>query len=153
MKKELEEEVQFRFANILLTSKTVKELNVLNAIIDLRNINFTFTINFETKISVDIKNVIINVHILINEVAADGAITMVSEFKISNFFEIINFDKVIKLNKDGLYVVPPNFENIIRPASISTARGIIYSELLGTYLQGVIMPIVYMDTFKPLVTE
>ena len=69
-----------------------------------------------------------------------------AKFRIAFLFEIEDFENVIKLNDQNIYIVPHHFENIFKPVAISTARGIIYSEFRGTYLQGAIMPVIFMNT-------
>lgn len=129
MEKELEA-IQFRFANILIISKSVNELTVIPQGNDIRNLNINFTIDVENKVQVNINTIIVNVHVTIQNIETSEKL---AEFNISHFFEIIDFDKHIKLNEEGLFVIPQYLENIIKPVSISTARGIIYSELRGGY--------------------
>ena len=60
--------------------------------------------------------------------------------------QVDEFDNKILLNESKLYVIPPQLETIIRTVSVSTARGILYSELRGMYLHNVILPVVYMTS-------
>ena len=54
-----------------------------------------------------------------------------------------NFDDYFTKNeKENKYEVPEELEIVLKSAGISTSRGIIFSELEGTYLQGIILPLV-----------
>jgi hypothetical protein len=133
------EQIQFRFVNIQITSKQLVEPKPVE-------IQVNFKIKVDTKVQADLNLVIMNVVVVIQDVKTND---MLAEFAISCFFEIIDFHKHIKLNDDQLYVIPPHLESTIKPVSISTSRGVVYSDLRGTYLQGIIMPVVYMTDFVP----
>ena len=142
-----QEQIQFRLANIMILSKNVNELKALQQIKNKEDeikFNYNFTINIDTKVNAGLSIVIQNVHVIINDI---DTLDVLAEFKIAFFFEIIEFDKFISLNKDGVYHIPIQLDSILKPVCISTARGIIYSELRGTYLQTSIMPVIFMTDF------
>jgi hypothetical protein len=129
--------IEFRFVGIEIKSKILNELG--NSKIDA---SVTFNIRVESKVAQDQGIVIMNVIVKIYD-AKDSQIF--AEFNIDCIFHIIDFEKHIKLNEQSLFVIPPNLEAIFKPVSISTVRGVIYSELRGTYLNTSIMPVVFMD--------
>lgn len=57
-------------------------------------------------------------------------------------FEIENFDEVIENPTNNFYFIPPDIDAMLRSVSVSTSRGIIFSELSGTYLYTALLPIV-----------
>lgn len=65
-------------------------------------------------------------------------------------FNIENFKNVFEKNEKDLYIIPPNFENMLKTISISTMRGVMYSEFRGTYLHTSILPIVMTDSLVPV---
>lgn len=63
-------------------------------------------------------------------------------------FQIDNFQDFGK-DVNGSYIIPPEIETMLRNISISTLRGILFSELKGTPLHRAILPIISLDSFKP----
>jgi len=137
-----EEPINFRFAAIQIISKSLAEVKpeIIN-----KSFNANFDIKVDTRVNADLHFVIPFIMVKIRD--GDESESL-AEFTIACYFEVLEFDKFIKLNENDLYQVPAPLESILRPVSISTARGIIYSELRGTYLQNTIMPVVFMKDFK-----
>jgi hypothetical protein len=141
MDKKKIDNIEFRFIAIEIRSKMMKELSQSKP-----GAAVTFTVKAESKVIPDQGIVIMRINVLI----FDGKDSETfAEFTVECMFEILDFDKHIKTNDKGLFVIPPHLESIIKPVSISTVRGIIYSELRGTYLNSSIMPVIFMDTMKP----
>lgn len=46
--------------------------------------------------------------------------------------------------------IPPDLDNMVRQISISTMRGIVFSELRGTHLHRAIVPIILINTLVPV---
>ncbi|WP_394773788.1 hypothetical protein [Flavobacterium sp.] len=132
-------EFKFKFKNIELTSKEMVEPPP-----DLPYVSFKYNIRVETRVQSEIKSVLIIVKVIISDEKTDVFLAKVNAICV---FEVVDFEKHIVLNEDGLYTIPPSLENTIRPVSISTVRGIIYSEFRGTYLGSSIMPVVFMSDF------
>ena len=77
-----------------------------------------------------------------------------SEIKLAEFltacgFIIENFEEVIEKDEQGLDLMPVELDNTLKSISISTTRGIIYSELRGTALHGAYLPIILADSLQP----
>lgn len=136
------EPIKFRFASIEIISKKVAPFHGGN--LD-KKLLFNFGIKVETRVHAPLKYVIPFVFVEIKE--GDNQESL-ADFTIACYFEVEDFEKVITLNNDGLYTVPIQLDSLIRPVAVSTARGIIYSELRGTYLQNTVMPVVFMKDFK-----
>lgn len=100
---------------------------------------FNFAIKVDLKVLKEIEVVaaIVNIDIIEKNTNLNLASLSVGVGVIIN-----QFNDFIKLNKDNLYVIPQEIENIIRTISISTSRGILFSELRGTYLHNAILPII-----------
>jgi hypothetical protein len=73
----------------------------------------------------------------------------VAEITVAIIFDVPNFDKEILLNKEGLFVIPPQLEHAINPISISTTRGVMYAEFRGTYLNKAILPVIPILSNSP----
>lgn len=137
-----ENPIKFRFAGIEIIAKSLSEIRPTNLI----NTNVLFDLKIEVKVQAELKMVLPYVTVKIRSAEIPDYL---ASFIIACFFEVEDFDNAILLNEQGLHVIPPELDMTIRPVSISTARGIIYSELKGTYLQNSIMPVVYMNTLTP----
>lgn len=60
-------------------------------------------------------------------------------------FRVENFDEAFPV-VDGNHTIPPGVNAFLTSLSISTARGILFAELRGTYLNRAIIPIIDMNT-------
>lgn len=56
-------------------------------------------------------------------------------------FVIPSFDSIIIRKSGGEYVIPHELSVAINRISVSTARGVLYSQLRGTYLQQWVLPL------------
>lgn len=140
--------IKYRIAGIELVYKSMEQM-LPNGV----GLQFLFDLRVEVKILAEHKIVILFVTVKIR--GGDDS-SELANIGVSCLFEIDDFEKHISLNEQGLYIVPPMLETVLRPIAISTARGVMYSELRGTYLNNAIMPIVEMTslkTEKPLSTK
>ncbi len=136
-----DENIEFRFVGVQITSKNMPEL-IENNIVPA---DFIYEVKLDTRIQAERNIVIMSVRVKIMDAADINHVC--ASYTVWCLFHITEFEKFIIMNKDGLYVVPQVLEVTIRPVSISTVRGIIYSDLKNTYLCNTIMPVVYMDQF------
>ena|ERR1035437_6620463 len=141
----VEHQINFRFVSIQVMSKRVDELKIENL-----GKAFNFQVTVETKVQPAGKLVIPYIYV---KIMCVGNTESIADFTIACAFYIEEFEKVILLNDEGVYTVPQDFDNLIRPISISTARGVIASDLRGTYLQNAIMPVIFMDQLKAVPKE
>lgn len=130
----------FRFASIQIISKTVVELS-REAIAP----SFNFDIRVETRVKAPQSLVVVFVYVNIKDVDKKDPI---ASFVVACLFEITDFDKIILLNEENVHIIPPQLSSIFTPVSISTTRGVIFSELRGTHLHNAIMPVVFMNQLK-----
>lgn len=140
------EPIGFRFSGIQILSK-----NYSSAPTDFDQSNgMSFTVLVETRTD-EAKKVIspiVYVKILYGVDADVEKPIELASFGVAYYFEINDFEKVIVKNEENAFIIPQQLDLTIKPAVISTTRGIIYSELRGTYLHNAIMPIVFMDNFN-----
>jgi hypothetical protein len=109
------------------------------------DVQFFFDIRVEVKVSVENKLVVPFVHIKVREGESNLALATIG---VSCHFEIQDFEAHIKLNEAGLYAIPPILETSLKQIAISTARGVLYSELKGTYLNNAVLPIISVASLK-----
>jgi hypothetical protein len=65
-----------------------------------------------------------------------------AELITTTVFKVGNFGEVILKDTNGHFIIPNPFEIHIRNLAISTARGILYSQLRGSYLHKAILPLI-----------
>ena len=136
--------IKFKFIAIQIAEKS---LSIVPPDFNASTAVYNFNINIDGQVIAPSKFFVFRINVNIN-----NPDTNYQYFRISvlNYFEIENFEESIKLNNDGLYQIPPSLDATLRPVCISTARGIIFSELRGTYLNNSVMPVIFMDSFKPV---
>lgn len=107
---------------------------------------YTFRVRTQSAVDAEKKLVIVGVEVIIRKVNGEN---ILARFLVAFGFLVPEFDTAIKLNDAKLYVVPNNLEQVLKSISISTMRGIVFSELRGTALHGAIMPVVPLDSLQP----
>ena len=136
-----EEQIEFRFAGIQTMAKNLTALQPGE-----KTTGFNFEVKVETRVQAEAGNIII---VVIIKILNDNKESILANYEVWCIFEVIDFDKKILINDLGLHVIPDILQNTFLPVAISTVRGIIFSDLVGTYLQNAIMPVIYMTSFKP----
>jgi len=111
--------------------------------VDGSNYNFNFSVDLKIGPEEKVGIVLTDVTIVseVNEVKKE-----VGKFKTVMGFELPDFHKIIKRIDDNIYDVPVELEIILKSAGISTIRGVIFSELRGTYLQSIVLPLIDIAT-------
>jgi hypothetical protein len=108
--------------------------------------DFNFDIKMQSALDHNRKLVIVLVDVVIKK---SNEATPVAKFATATGFDVVDFDIVFAPVEDKI-TIPIDLENLFKSICISTMRGIIFSELRGTILGGAIMPIIGLDTLKPL---
>lgn len=108
-------------------------------------------LNFEvtTQSSTDIANSLIVIFIEVVIKRADDQNAQVATMMIGCGFYVENFESSLEKNDKGEIIIPADLENWLKGLSISTMRGIMFSELRGTQLDKAILPIIMVDTLVP----
>lgn len=135
------QEIKFLFKDIQIASKQMFAPSAHH----VASSKYVFNIKVETKVLAEDKIVLIFVYVTISE---QSSMSEASKLTMICVFELPEYENHILLQEDGSYFVPPNLDELLRTVSVSTARGILYSELRGTYLSNQIMPVVYLKDFK-----
>lgn len=104
-------------------------------------IEYNFNINVETKIDKNKKIIVSVVNVEVKELHKDYILALIS---VGIGIEIMNFEDVIIDEGDSVnLIIPPQLDAIIKTISISTTRGVMFSELRGTYLHNAFLPIIF----------
>jgi hypothetical protein len=106
-------------------------------------ISFTYNFNIEHRINVDSKIVLV---LILSEILDEDKITKLCSLKVGYLYEVPNLldffdDKNKRVN------FPQEVIFILNSISLSTTRGILYSNLKGTLLHNAILPIIDPKSF------
>jgi hypothetical protein len=144
----MSEAYKIRFAAIEIISKSIAEPP--KEIIEIQRDNnapslATFNFNFlvEIKLGAPQKVAVVITNVTIFEAKEN---TELARFKTACIFELPDFDVIFTKTGENSYDTPEDLEIILKGSGLSTSRGVIYSELRGTYLQGAVLPLVDMAT-------
>lgn len=107
---------------------------------------FNFQVKTQGGIDLTQKIVVIAIAVVIKKINAEE---MLAKFLIVFGYEVANMEEVFEKGKDGQLTIPVEFENVLKAISLSTTRGIIFSELRGTALHNAVLPIIFIDSLKP----
>ncbi len=134
-RKKPETKFTFQLLNIELLGLNLEKLQ--KPIEEGHHLNYQ--IGLEHKIDVKNKLVFIGMHVNIIDIANNdycyGSIDTSCNFQIQNMEDFV-------AKKTGLVELPEQTIITLNSIAISTTRGIMFSELKGTYLHGAILPIV-----------
>lgn len=123
------------FKGIELVSKLLEEPKELQG----GEIKFHFNFISDLKLFPPNKTVFIVTEITISETISNRKLAL---FKTLCMFTFPDFENIFKLREDDKFDIPLNLEITLKSAGISTSRGIIYSELRGTYLSNATLPLI-----------
>lgn len=65
-----------------------------------------------------------------------------ASLEVTIAYRIENYDEVVTTDKENKTLLPTPFIDVINSISLSTCRGILFSQFRGTYLHNLVMPIV-----------
>jgi hypothetical protein len=107
-------------------------------------LTYQFDVNIEHKLKIEdnLLLVITSINIYHN-----GKKTSLGQFKSSCVFSIENLNSFIE-EKSGHLNLPEQFITTLNSVSISTTRGLMFSQFRGTFLHNAILPIVDPTKFK-----
>lgn len=70
-----------------------------------------------------------------------------ASLRVGCIFSILNFDDIVIRKEDGQTEMPDEYINLLNTIAIGTSRGVLYSELRGTFLHHAILPILDVKSF------
>lgn len=125
-----------------LLSKTLNTLSTAE--------NITFNHQLKTQAIGDEEKDMVVVFVQVKISNLNMPSKVAAEINIAMRFGIENFKDVFPKNETGKYFIPSEVENLLKSMSISTMRGIMFSEFRGTPLHQAILPIILMDSLQPV---
>ncbi len=99
---------------------------------------FHFNIKIEQKINVE-KNLIIVAPEI--EVQQDDKKTTLGTIKVACIYNVTNLDE-FKVEKGDIVSLPNEIITMLNSISLSTTRGVMFSQLKGTFLHNAFLPII-----------
>lgn len=140
-KEETQLHFQLKAIEILGFELITPSQNIFNS-----EIVFNFDVQIEHRINVPENVLYILVNVVIQNESKDqifGNISVGCNFYVENLGGFINSNK-------AKAEIPQSFINSLNSISISTTRGIMFTQFKGTFLHNAILPIFDPRTFKPL---
>ena len=105
------------------------------------------TFNFEIKVQTvadNIKDMLITfVNVRVNRMHTTD---IFARLAVGFGYFIENFEDELEKDEDDKYVIPSDLEAMLKQISISTIRGIMFSEFRGTHLHKAILPILLSES-------
>lgn len=131
-------QIKFRLKEIQIISKKVAQPPIHIIINGIQN-EMLFDMKSDFKVDAEKKIVAVITYTGIRELQSEEYL---ADFSFAYLFEVIDFDKYIKLTSENVFHIPEQLVPTMKQVAISTSRGIIFSEVRGTYLHNVMMPII-----------
>ncbi|MDE3211773.1 MAG: hypothetical protein KGM98_00955 [Bacteroidota bacterium] len=133
-----EKKYQVRLEGIDLISKTMNQFQTSDSD------EFNHLIKTQTVGDWKKNSVIVFVHVTISKKEAQDI--KLAELVIGVGFIIGNYKDIMEKDRYGKAAIPDDLDNQLKSISISTMRGVMFSEFRGTQLHRASLPIVSMDT-------
>lgn len=103
---------------------------------------FEFNIQQEQKTNSEKHLIIVFTTITIRDAEKDS---LLANLQVACGFEIPSFESLIKKGKEENFLIPHNLNIALNRIAIATARGILYAQLRGSYLQNSTLPILPIE--------
>lgn len=142
MKKALDEKIKYKLAGIeLVDVHLIHPEKLLPA-----NYLYHFNINLEYKINIEKSFILVICYI---EIMQEDKKTKLGSVKTSCMFEINELERFLK-NENIEINLPEEILLSLNSVTISTTRGILFSQFRGTFLHNAQLPLVDPRIFKPI---
>jgi hypothetical protein len=125
---------QLRFQSIELVAKSLEPPSG-----QLKDDDLNFNYLVDLKLSPEQKLAFVITDVTLLRISDKSTLAY---FKLLTVFQVLNFDDVFKKVDHNVFDVPLQLEILLKSAGLSTIRGVIYSELRGTYLNNAILPLI-----------
>lgn len=135
----MSEQAGFLIEKIVINGKEIKPMPK-----GFTGLSFNYSYSVDSAVSESIGRLRYNVEISILE---EGRDIVLAYFNIFYFFKGENLDKILHNAGSNLFQIPSNIDNVFKLIALDSTRGIIFSELRGTYLDNVILPIIDANAF------
>jgi hypothetical protein len=130
-------------------SFSLRSIDIINRLLtapsSANEVEFTFQIELDVIPYAESKTC---AHIFKIRILSKDEENILAALTVGCLYNIMNFDDIIIDNELGLSF-PPEFNHLLNTVTIGTARGILFSELKGTYLDKAFLPILDPRKFQP----
>jgi hypothetical protein len=132
------------------TDLQIKSIDILEFGINLPQADvlaptqFNFNVEVESGMNRAEKTVTVIVSI---EITPPDQKVILASIKTGCQFRLSNFEEIIQTKTEEAPFIPQTLLEAINSISISTSRGILYSQLKGTYLHTAILPVLETKAF------
>jgi hypothetical protein len=134
-----EQSYDIRFSAIEIISKSI--LEPPSGFKDSVNVFFNFYIDLKLIPEKEVAIVVTDAGVVWS-----GENIELARFKVLCAFGVQNFGSVFKKLNNKKYDVPVELEVILKSAGLSTMRGVIAAEVVGTHLQGAVLPLIDVNS-------
>jgi hypothetical protein len=100
---------------------------------------FNFDVNVESRLNPNERSILVIVRINLKEGGKDPNIASITTVCL---YVLDNYDEVLLKNDGATYEIPADLNTLLQSVSVSTVRGIMYSEFRGTYITAAILPVI-----------
>ncbi len=107
-----------------------------------RKDTFEFNIQQEQKTNAEKRLLIVFTTVTIKEAGKD---LFLANLQVACGFEIPSFESLVKKDKNGNFLIPHDLNVAISRIAIATTRGILYTQLRGSYLQHSTLPLLSIE--------
>jgi hypothetical protein len=114
------------------------------------NQEFNFDFNAKAGVDPDRKLVIILIELSVRKIDDQNVL---SKLTTATAFEMPNLEQDLIKQENGQYGVPPELDTMFKSIALSTARGILFSELRGTPLHRAILPLIQLPVAQPILMQ
>lgn len=137
------ETLEIKFFQIEILEKFFTSPSVLgkDSADEIRPYSFTYNVGINARANMNMAFVVTDYIIHRNDEN-----TRLASVKTACVFEFKEFNKVFTAGDDGKLNVPLDIEVLLKGTALSTTRGILFSELRGTYLHDAIFPLIDIRT-------
>jgi len=106
---------------------------------------FNYKINIEHKINKEKKLVFVIINV---NVFHEDKVTNLGSLKTSSNFEITDIDKFCEFSQPDKIKLPLEIIETLNSISLSTTRGVMFSQFKGTFLHNAVLPVIDPKVFK-----
>lgn len=100
---------------------------------------YEFDLKVDSQVNPEAGTLIILTDIKVRAFKTDN---ILASIVVACSFDVENFSDAITKRNDGVYQIPVDVDVVMKTMSVSTIRGIMFSEFKGTYLYRAILPII-----------
>jgi hypothetical protein len=133
-------------ASIQLRAIEIVNQNILKpTTIDLNSVNWSYGLGVEMKLDPTNKLVYVFINVVIQPESKE---TTLGSITTSCIFQIDNWSEIVTTTETGQFKLPEPIIIMLNSISISTTRGIMFSQFKGTFLHNAVLPIIDPKQFK-----